>query len=182
MKKGIRTFIILFTMITVLLTTAIPAFAATNTNTAKDKTYKITLKNGKKKTVTGHHVAKVEKQIVKELNKYRKQKGARTLKTTKALTKASDIRARESAYKFSHTRPNGKKCFSVSKKLRGENLAYGFETAKDVMNAWKNSPSHDDNMRYKKFKTVAVSVFAEKTTAADGTVDYTYYMTQSFGY
>jgi len=176
MRKGMRTLIVLFTVLAVFITSTAAASAAT------DKTYTIQLANGETATVEGHFETKVEKQIVTQLNKYRKSNKVSTVKTTKALEKAADTRAIEAAYKFSHTRPNGKKYNTVAKVVKGENLAQGYKTASAAMKAWKKSKSHNKNMLLKKYKTVGVSVFAEKQQSKSGRTVYIYYAVQNFGY
>jgi len=152
------------------------------TTTYNDKTYTVTLKNGKKAKVTGHYDTTMANEIVKQLNAYRKQKGKGTLKTTKsALKSCANLRAYEISYKFSHTRPNGKSCFTANKALYGENIASGYKTADSVMKAWKKSSGHNKNMLDKSYKYVYVSVFAKKCTTKAGAVYYTYYAVQNFG-
>lgn len=59
------------------------------------------------------------------------------------LCKAAQIRAKEIVKKFSHTRPNGKDCFSVLDENSidyhacGENIAAGSETGRDTFIQWK---------------------------------------------
>jgi len=175
MKKSIRTLVILSVMTIIVLASAICANAAT------DKKYTIKLANGKTTTVEGHFETKLADQIMKDTNSYRKSKKLNTLKSTSTLKKISETRAIEASYKFSHTRPCGKKCFSISSVLRGENLACGYKTSAAVMKAWKASKSHNKNLTYKTFKTLSVSVFAKKNVSKSGRVSYTYYIAQSFG-
>ena len=55
----------------------------------------------------------------------------------------------------------------------GENIAYGFSTPADVMNAWLNSPGHKANIENPSFNTTGIGVAAN----AQGV----YYWTQDFG-
>jgi len=146
-----------------------------------DKTYTIKLAGSKTVKVTGHYVDTMANQIVSQLNTYRKSKGLSTLKKTTALTKAAKVRAYEIGYKFSHTRPNGKACYTVnSKVVYGENIASGYTTAAKAMAAWKASAGHNANM-LNSYKTVGVSVFAMKVTKGNNST-YVYYAVQNFGY
>lgn len=54
----------------------------------------------------------------------------------------------------------------------GENLAKGYETAEDVVNAWMESPDHRKNILSNNFTTMAVSVVIK---------DNKKYFTQEFG-
>jgi len=145
----------------------------------KDRTYTVKTSKGTKK-VTGHFDSAMEKQLVNLLNSYRKSKGLNTLTAKKVLGTAADTRATEITVLFSHTRPNGTKWSTVSKYLAGENIACGYSNAASLMNAWKNSASHNANMLYANYKTIGISVFAEKTVI-NGITTYTYYAVQSFG-
>ena len=149
----------------------------------KDQTFSIKLKNGKTVKIIGHFEDDYAKEVISQLNTYRKSKGKNTLKTNSSLTKAADIRAYEIAYKFSHTRPNGKECYSLSNLISGENIAKGYMSPTAVMNGWKNSSEHNKNMLYPKFKKIAVSCFALRgNKRPDGTYQYTYCWVQNFGY
>lgn len=53
------------------------------------------------------------------------------------LERAAMQRAAEVAILFSHTRPNGSKCFSVSEKSYGENIAAGRASAAATFEQWK---------------------------------------------
>ena len=87
----------------------------------------------------------------------------------------SHVRAEECSEKFSHTRPNGKQWYTVNSKIQGgENLAFGFDTAEEAVEAWMNSPTHRDNILYDEFTKVAISIYQED----DGTC----YWAQEYGY
>lgn len=97
------------------------------------------------------------------LNKYRKNNKARKLKKNSTLEKYAKIRAKEIAVtgKFSHTRPNGKKGLSLIKgnKYKGENLAMGQMSCKQVMNAWYKSKAHKRNMVKKPYRKVGIACY-----------------------
>ena len=114
------------------------------------------------------------KDCYTHLNNYRKafNKGKKKskqipiLKKDKNLEKLALIRAKEMATtgKFSHTRPNGKKGLSLIKgnKHKGENIAMGQRTCKEVTVAWYNSKGHRDNMLRKPFKKVGIAAYKYK--------------------
>ena len=96
-----------------------------------------------------------------ELNKYRKATGKKGLKKDKKLEKIAKIRAEEMAKsgKFSHTRPNGKSGLTLIKGniYKGENIAMGQRTCKEVSTAWYNSKGHKKNMLKKQYKKVGIA-------------------------
>ena len=104
-----------------------------------------------------------------ELNKYRKAKHQKALKKSAKLEKIAKIRAEEMAKsgKFSHTRPNGKSSLtmitnkSAGHKIsaKGENIAMGQRSCKEVSRAWYNSTGHRMNMLRKNFKYVGIACY-----------------------
>ena len=109
-----------------------------------------------------------------EINRIRMENGLYALKWNGKLEQVAEVRARECCQSFSHTRPNGTQWYTVNSKIQGgENLAYGFTTPTDVVNAWMNSPSHRDNILYDEFTSMAISVYK---------VDDCFYWAQEFGY
>lgn len=90
------------------------------------------------------------------------------------LESVASVRAKECSEKFSHTRPSGQPWYTVNSKIQGgENLAYGFNNAEDVVEAWMNSPSHKDNILYDEFEKAAISIYEE---------DGTYFWAEQFSY
>ena len=98
-----------------------------------------------------------------QLNKYRKGAKKGALKKDAALEKIAKTRAEEMAKtgKFSHTRPNGKSGLTLIKgnKYKGENIAMGQRTCKEVSVAWWNSPGHKKNMIKKQYKKVGIAAY-----------------------
>lgn len=68
---------------------------------------------------------------------------------------------------------------SVAKELDGENISGGYMSAQEIMDAWINSPPHNANMLYSKFKKIGISVFVLKSPLYG--IDM-YFAAQSFGY
>ena len=93
-------------------------------------------------------------EMLSYVNNYRSEVGVSPLSIDNNLNLAATIRAIEMSYanKFSHTRPDGSKCFSVLSDLgistmsMGENIANGQKNVAAVSEAWKNSPGHYSNM------------------------------------
>ena len=108
------------------------------------------------------------------VNEIRAEAGLDPLEWDNNLETVASVRANEISEKFSHTRPNGKQWYTVNSKIQGgENLAYGFDNAEDVVEAWMNSPTHKDNILYDEFERGAISIYEE---------DGTYYWAQQYGY
>lgn len=74
------------------------------------------------------------------------------------------LRTQEVAAKYSHTRPNGKPCYTIFSdygltfKSSGENIARGQQTAKQVVNDWMSSPTHRANILRPEFTYIVVGV------------------------
>lgn len=115
-------------------------------------------------TIIVNHVEPTKKNTTAaytQLNKYRKAKHLKALKRDKKLEKIALQRAKEMAKtgKFSHTRPNGKSGLTLikGKKAKGENIAMGQTTCKEVSKDWYNSKGHRQNMLRKNFKKVGIA-------------------------
>ena len=109
-----------------------------------------------------------------QINDIRAEAGIKKLAWNQNLETVSSVRAKECETSFSHTRPNGKQWYTVNSKIQGgENLAYGFDNAEDVVDAWMESPTHRDNILYDEFEKSAISIYEE---------DGTYYWSEQFNY
>ena len=82
-----------------------------------------------------------------------------------SLDKAATIRAQEISTddeNFSHTRPNGKKWFTVlaevdiTPKLAGENIAAGQTTPEMVVSDWMDSEKHKENILNPQFSYMGI--------------------------
>ena len=80
---------------------------------------------------------------------------------------------KEISKNFSHTRPDGSSCFTVSKQLHGENIAKGYTSVDSVVEGWMNSPGHRENILRKDFKRTVIGYYKDSS----GT-----YWCQGFGY
>ena len=103
-------------------------------------------------------------QVVNYTNQYRSEAGVSALKYDSSLSLAATIRALEMGWanKFSHTRPDGRSCFTVLNDLgisyytSGENIAWGYGSAKTVSEGWKKSSGHYANMVNSSFTKIGV--------------------------
>ncbi len=110
-----------------------------------------------------------------QVNEQRAAAGLDNLKWDQNLETVCSVRAKECSQKFSHTRPNGKAWYTVNSKIQGgENLAFGYDSASDCVEAWMNSPTHRDNILYDEFAKVAIGIYQDD----DGTC----YWAQEYGY
>jgi uncharacterized protein YkwD len=116
------------------------------------------------------------------INEARAEVGAPALKLNSELCNAADIRAKETATSFSHTRPDGSSFYTVlddidysGSRSSGENIAAGNSTVKATFEQWMNSQGHYENMMNKNYKYVGIGYY--KTNSG-----YTYYWAQIFSY
>lgn len=112
-------------------------------------------------------------EIFTLLNEQRNMVGAAALEYRPDLTSASNLRAEESSKKWSHERPNGELFNTVDKRISGENLAYGYNSADEFVTAWMKSETHKENILYSDFKGVCVGVY-EKNGKLWVSLEFTY--------
>ena len=122
----------------------------------------------------------------KDLNKFRTKKGVwawkkgnkgktyyntkksnklKALKKDASLEKTARLRAKEAAVKFSHTRPNGKDCFTAFPKkfnYRGENLVMNVDSGEVITELMEteerySGQGHRRNMLNKNFTAVGIA-------------------------
>ena len=105
------------------------------------------------------NVNKFPAEVLRLVNVERAKHGLIPLKFANDLASSAMIRAKELPKKFSHTRPNGTKCFTAMPKrghILGENLAGGQTTPKQVVQAWMDSPSHRANILGSEYRELGV--------------------------
>lgn len=124
-------------------------------------------------TVQGTNNYTYAYQVLNIVNQRRAENGLSPLTMDKDLLDAAMLRAAEITIKFSHTRPSGQSCDTVSYKVYGENIAYGYGTPDDVMKAWMNSTGHRENILTADYTSIGVGCFYKNGT---------YYWVQLFGY
>ena len=96
-------------------------------------------------------------QAINETNSERVRNGLPALATDADLNAAAQIRAREIAQVFDHTRPDGSSWYTVSGKAAGENIASGYTSASGVVSGWMNSESHRANIMDSSFTSIGVA-------------------------
>ena len=139
--------------------------------------------DGKKAYIKGTPTANYSTQaqeVLAQCNAQRQANGIAALSLDPELTKATNIRAQEIAALFSHTRPDGRKCFTVLDQIgysywsAGENIAAGYGNSSAVMNGWMNSPGHRSNILNAGFKRLGVGYVYIPNS------EYGYYWVQMF--
>lgn len=103
-------------------------------------------------------------EVYEITNNYRSLVGVPSLTLDSSLVEAANIRAKELSDSFSHTRPNGSSCFTVLSELgisygtAGENIAAGYSSSQSVMEGWRSSSGHYQNIISSKFKQIGIGV------------------------
>lgn len=116
-------------------------------------------------------------EVVRLVNIERARVGAAPLRFASDLEASAYVRAMEITQKFSHTRPNGSKCFTAMPQrghVLGENLAGGQTTPKQVVQAWMDSKTHRENMLSKKYTEIGVVYYYQQNSK------YKHYWVQHF--
>lgn len=118
--------------------------------------------------------------VVALINNERAAIGIGGVASDSSLDALAQIRAQEIVSTFSHTRPDGRPCFSVFDdggivySAAGENIAAGYASASDVMSGWMESPGHRANILNASYGKVGIGLY---TVPGDA---YTYYWVQLF--
>ena len=102
-------------------------------------------------------------QVVNLVNEHRLAAGMDALSADSTLNEAANRRAEEIVRSFSHSRPDGRSCFTVLEECNivfraaGENIAAGQRSAEEVVAAWMNSEGHRENILSGYFGHIGVS-------------------------
>lgn len=105
---------------------------------------------------------KNENTYLNIINNIRSQYGLSNMNLNYSLDNSTKIRAIEISTFFDHIRPNGMDYDSVIdyyNSCSGENIAVGYNSVDDVINAWMNSPGHRDNILNPSFKFFSISSY-----------------------
>lgn len=86
------------------------------------------------------------------------------------LTRVANIRAKEIAQKFDHTRPNGQSFSSVLREngityyMTGENIAAGYFTPESVFSGWMGSAGHRSNILHTGYNKIGIGIYKDPNT------------------
>ena len=112
----------------------------------------------------------LKERIFRSTNAERVRRGLPPLKSISILKKIADKRAIEISYKFSHSRPNGASWeqlleeYNIHWRACAENIAYGQESAEEVMTSWMNSPGHRANILGNNYEYIGIGVYQKNGT------------------
>lgn len=99
------------------------------------------------------------------INAERAKYNLRPLSMARDLQAESLLRARELTQRFSHTRPNNTRFYSLMNNpgiIRGENIAAGQTTPAAVVRAWLNSTVHRENILNPQYTELGVGYYETK--------------------
>lgn len=103
-------------------------------------------------------------EVIRLVNVERANAGLAPLAKNETACQAAQVRASEIGVSFSHTRPDGRSCFTVFEEFgiryttSGENIATGYSTPEAVVKGWMNSPGHRANILNENFDEIGVGV------------------------
>ena len=105
---------------------------------------------------SGSSMSAMAAEVAAQVNAERAKYGLSSLTVSDELTRAACVRASEIVRQFSHTRPDGSSCFTVSGTAYGENIAKGQSSADRVMAAWMSSEGHRANILRESYGSIGV--------------------------
>ena len=109
-------------------------------------------------------------EVIRLVNAERAKYGLAALSKNDGATSAAQTRAKEIVSTFSHTRPDGRSCFTaaqdigLSYRYAGENIAYGYGSPQAVVTGWMNSEGHRKNILSSSFTQIGVGCYKSGNT------------------
>ena len=110
--------------------------------------------------------AAYEAEVVRLVNAERAKYGLAALTQDDGAQNVAHVRAKEIVQSFSHTRSDGRSCFTAASDLgvtyrsAGENIAYGYATPAQVVNGWMNSEGHRKNILSSSYTKIGVGSYS----------------------
>ena len=95
-------------------------------------------------------------EVLDLINEQRTAAGLEALTMDVSLLDTAMLRAMECAVYCAHTRPNSLSAFSANELMYGENIAYGQDSAQEVVSVWMNSPGHRENILTNEYKSIGI--------------------------
>lgn len=148
---------------TTISTTKTAAKTAAQTSAKTTTTKKAATTTAK---VKSNNVSDLTNEMLGYVNEVRKQYGLSEVYGLQSLDNVSAVRVKELLTSYSHSRPDGKSYSSALDDAGiewyhcAENIGYGspnMTTAKEIFDAWMNSPDHRANILNPKMKYMSVS-------------------------
>ena len=119
----------------------------------------------KTSAVNTQFLTSYEEEVLKLVNQERAKRSLPQLSTNSNITEVAHVRAKELSQYFSHTRPNGKSCYTAADELgvprsyAGENAAEGYSTPAAVVSGWMESQGHRNNILDPSFKKIGIGCY-----------------------
>ena len=118
-------------------------------------------------------------EVLRLTNKERMSRGLNPLATSVKHQTAADVRAEELVedYRADHSRPDGSPYYTaideqnIDYMTAGENIAQGYSSAREVVNAWMNSQGHRENILRNSFVMMGVGFNSRGYTWAQDFTD-----------
>jgi len=107
--------------------------------------------------VTGEIIYTQVSLVFENVNRERRAMGLNDLVYDPSMQTGANLRAAEASVSWSHTRPDGSICTTVTSGAHGENLAYGQRDADSVVAAWMRSEGHRSSLLHERFTRIAIS-------------------------
>lgn len=114
--------------------------------------------------------SKHAQEVLDLVNQERAAAGVEALVLDEALNKVAETRAKELAEKFSHTRPDGRDCFTavteagIMYSYVGENIAMGQVDAQEVVASWMASDGHRANILSSDYSKMGLGYYYDKAS------------------
>ncbi|MFY9484281.1 MAG: CAP domain-containing protein [Patescibacteria group bacterium] len=110
--------------------------------------------------------SEISPQTIFELtNEVRAEHGLAPLTYSRSLEQAASVKTQDMVKQgyFDHVGPNGQTPWAIMEQagyhyeFGGENLAVGFSSSQDMVQAWLNSPSHRQNLLEPNFEDIGIA-------------------------
>lgn len=114
---------------------------------------------------SSNDVQQIQYEMLTLVNQERTRYGLKPLVLDSSLIAGAMIRAKEIAEVFSHTRPDGRSCFTVlgnyrkSRSALGENISAGRASLQETNDSWMRSSGHRANILNPRFRALGVGYY-----------------------
>lgn len=116
---------------------------------------------GETDTASGQDGSSYKQETMDRINQFRVGQNLHALEESERLSSIADIRAKECAASFSHTRPQGGSVLDEAD-VYGEILAHNNETPDRTVNAWISSAGHNHIMSKGEFQHFGAGYYMDE--------------------
>lgn len=110
--------------------------------------------------ISGSFNKSMANEVLTLVNQEREANGIAPLSWSNSLAKDANIRATELVVSFSHTRPDGSEWWTAGDQLQmAENLAFGQQSASEVVADWMGSTGHRTNILKESYTSIGISCY-----------------------